>query len=82
MILNVGNPRKRERDSGLCRKDASCKKSRLQDANVQFNRISIDPNICHGQARVKTTHIPVHQIGQAKADRGGRAIQLALTINF
>ena len=25
-------------------------------------RIVIDPNICHGQARVKGTRIPVHQI--------------------
>jgi uncharacterized protein (DUF433 family) len=29
---------------------------------VQFDRISIDPNICHGQACVKGTRIPVHQI--------------------
>jgi uncharacterized protein (DUF433 family) len=27
-----------------------------------FDRISIDPNICHGQACVKGTRIPVHQI--------------------
>ena len=26
------------------------------------NRISIDPNICHGQACIKGTRIPVHQI--------------------
>jgi uncharacterized protein (DUF433 family) len=26
------------------------------------SRISIDPNICHGQACVKGTRIPVHQI--------------------
>jgi len=25
-------------------------------------RISIDPNICHGQACIKGTRIPVHQI--------------------
>ena len=25
-------------------------------------RISIDPNICHGQARIKGMRIPVHQI--------------------
>ncbi len=25
-------------------------------------RISIDPNVCHGQACVKGTRIPVHQI--------------------
>jgi len=27
-----------------------------------FDRISIDPNICHGQACVKGTRIPVHQV--------------------
>lgn len=27
-----------------------------------YDRISIDPNICHGQACVKGTRIPVHQI--------------------
>lgn len=29
---------------------------------VAFERISIDPNICHGQACIKGTRIPVHQI--------------------
>jgi len=29
---------------------------------VPFERISIDPKICHGQACVKGTRIPVHQI--------------------
>jgi uncharacterized protein (DUF433 family) len=29
---------------------------------MAFDRISIDPNICHGQACVKGTRIPVHQI--------------------
>jgi uncharacterized protein (DUF433 family) len=29
---------------------------------VPFERISIDPRICHGQACVKGTRIPVHQI--------------------
>jgi uncharacterized protein (DUF433 family) len=29
---------------------------------VPFERISIDPTICHGQACVKGTRIPVHQI--------------------
>jgi uncharacterized protein (DUF433 family) len=29
---------------------------------VSFDRISIDPNICHGQACVKGTRIPVHQV--------------------
>ncbi len=27
-----------------------------------YERISIDPRICHGQACVKGTRIPVHQI--------------------
>lgn len=31
-------------------------------ASVPFERISIDPRICHGQACVKGTRIPVHQI--------------------
>jgi uncharacterized protein (DUF433 family) len=31
-------------------------------ANVPFDRISIDSRICHGQACVKGTRIPVHQI--------------------
>ena len=29
---------------------------------MAFERISIDQNICHGQACVKGTRIPVHQI--------------------
>ena len=29
---------------------------------MPFKRISIDQNICHGQACVKGTRIPVHQI--------------------
>ncbi len=29
---------------------------------MQFDRISIDPNICHGQACVKETRMPVYQI--------------------
>ena len=29
---------------------------------MAFDRISIDPTICHGQACVKGTRIPVHQI--------------------
>lgn len=29
---------------------------------MPLERISIDPNICHGQACVKGTRIPVHQI--------------------
>ncbi|NUM76707.1 DUF433 domain-containing protein [candidate division KSB1 bacterium] len=27
-----------------------------------YNRISIDPNVCHGQACIKGNRIPVHQI--------------------
>ena len=27
-----------------------------------FERISVDPRICHGQACIKGTRIPVHQI--------------------
>ena len=29
---------------------------------MEFERISIDPAICHGQACVKGTRIPVHQV--------------------
>ena len=35
---------------------------RVEDAEVQFDRISINPAICHGQACVKGTRMPVHQI--------------------
>jgi uncharacterized protein (DUF433 family) len=27
-----------------------------------FDRISVDPKICHGQACIKGTRIPVHQL--------------------
>ena len=27
-----------------------------------YDRISLDPNICHGQACIKGTRIPVHQV--------------------
>jgi uncharacterized protein (DUF433 family) len=27
-----------------------------------FDRISVDPRICHGQACIKGTRVPVHQI--------------------
>lgn len=27
-----------------------------------FERITVDPNVCHGQACVKNTRIPVHQV--------------------
>ncbi|HYX52892.1 MAG TPA: DUF433 domain-containing protein [Candidatus Limnocylindrales bacterium] len=29
---------------------------------MNFDRISIDPGICHGQACIKGTRIPVHQL--------------------
>ena len=29
---------------------------------VPFERISIDPNVCHGQACIRGTRIPVHQM--------------------
>ncbi len=29
---------------------------------MMYPRISINPNVCHGQACVKGTRIPVHQI--------------------
>lgn len=29
---------------------------------MPFERISINPNVCHGQACVKGTRIPVHQV--------------------
>ena len=29
---------------------------------MPFDRISIDPTICHGQACIRGTRIPVHQI--------------------
>ena len=32
-------------------------------------RISIDPNVCHGQACVRGTRIPVHQIVRMLANR-------------
>jgi uncharacterized protein (DUF433 family) len=31
-------------------------------SNAMRDRITIDPNICHGQACIKGTRIPVHQI--------------------
>lgn len=33
-----------------------------------FERISINPKICHGQACIKGTRIPVHQILQMLAN--------------
>jgi len=35
---------------------------------VQFNRISINSSICHGQACVKGTRMPVHQIVRMMAN--------------
>ena len=32
------------------------------------NRITIDPNVCHGQACIRGTRIPVHQILQMLAN--------------
>jgi uncharacterized protein (DUF433 family) len=32
------------------------------EAMTMKSRIAIDPNVCHGQARVRGTRIPVHQI--------------------
>lgn len=29
---------------------------------MPFERISVDPNVCHGQACIRGTRIPVHQI--------------------
>ena len=34
----------------------------VEGPNVPFYRISIDPRVCHGEACVKGTRIPVHQI--------------------
>ncbi|MFQ5713357.1 MAG: DUF433 domain-containing protein [Candidatus Scalinduaceae bacterium] len=33
-----------------------------------FERISIDPKVCHGQACIKGTRIPVHQIVRMMAN--------------
>ncbi len=35
---------------------------------MTFDRISIDPSICHGQACVKGTRIPVHQLVRMMAN--------------
>jgi uncharacterized protein (DUF433 family) len=35
---------------------------------MMFSRISIDPNVCHGQACIKGTRIPVYQIVQMLAN--------------
>ncbi len=44
---------------------------------MAFDRISIDPNICHGQACVKGTRIPVHQIVRMLAN--GDTVEELLT---
>jgi uncharacterized protein (DUF433 family) len=53
-----------------CKNEPGHHSGQLRDAvnytgghnNMPFERISVDPNICHGQACVKGTRIPVHQI--------------------
>lgn len=40
-----------------------------------IERISVDPNVCHGQACIKGTRIPVHQIVRMMAN-GDRIEQL------
>ena len=35
---------------------------------MQFDRISINPSVCHGQACVKGTRMPVHQIVRMMAN--------------
>ena len=44
---------------------------------MPFDRISIDPRICHGQACVKGTRIPVHQIVRMLAN--GDTVEELLT---
>ena len=39
-------------------------------------RISIDPNVCHGQACVKGTRIPVHQLVRMLAN--GDTVEILL----
>lgn len=34
----------------------------LEHGHRVYERISIDPKVCHGQACIKGTRIPVHQI--------------------
>jgi uncharacterized protein (DUF433 family) len=45
--------------------------------DVKFERISIDPSICHGQACVKGTRMPVHQIVRMLAN--GDTVEALLT---
>lgn len=44
---------------------------------MAFDRISVDPQICHGQACIKGTRIPVHQILGMLA--GGDTVEDLLT---
>jgi uncharacterized protein (DUF433 family) len=39
-----------------------CFSPQLSEALTVYERISIDPHTCHGQACIKGTRIPVHQI--------------------
>jgi uncharacterized protein (DUF433 family) len=43
-----------------------CRRDRIKlkkgDTAMQFERISIDPKICHGQACIRGTRMPVHQV--------------------
>jgi uncharacterized protein (DUF433 family) len=43
----------------------------------EFGRVSIDPRVCHGQACVKGTRIPVHQIVRMLAN-GDRVDDLSI----
>jgi len=36
--------------------------ARIQEVMFMHERIAIDPKVCHGQACIKGTRIPVHQI--------------------
>ena len=49
------------RESVLTEIAPTCSIIRVLEATM-YDRISIDPNICHGQACVKGTRIPVRQI--------------------
>jgi len=40
----------------------------MEARNAPFERIAINPNVCHGQACVKGTRIPVHQIVRMMAN--------------
>ncbi len=41
---------------------ADCYEAANFGVNAMHERITIDPNICNGQACIKGTRIPVHQI--------------------